>query len=207
MFSHVPNFVDTKHYRPQYAPGKTFLYFGRLAREKGLVTLVRAAAASRSRLLLAGTGPHLTELRELAEQLNADVSFLGYLTGDSLHQAIRSARAVVLPSEWYENAPMSVLEAYALGKPVLGARIGGIPELIHEDETGLGFVSGDVASLSATLRDITERPDEIIEDMGRRARLWVEKDFTAALYQNRVVSIYRELGVSAPIDRQAQASA
>ena len=66
-------------------------------------------------------------------ETGADVEFLGYLSGAALHEAVRSARAVVLPSEWYENAPMSVLEAYALGKPVIGARIGGIPELIRDD--------------------------------------------------------------------------
>ena len=113
----------------------------------------------------------------------------------------------MLPSEWYENAPMTVLEAYALGKPVLGARIGGIPELIHEQETGLGFTSGDVASLAATLRDINDRTDVSIADMGRRARQLVEKEYTAEMYLQRVVSIYRQLGVPISDDWTAQASA
>ncbi len=207
MFTHVPNFVEPDRYQPRYEPGTSFLYFGRLSREKGLPTLIRAAAASGCRLLLAGTGPQLGELRALSAQLDADVSFLGFLTGESLHEAIRSARAVVLPSEWYENAPMSVLEAYALGKPIVGARIGGIPELIREEETGVGFTSGDVASLAAALRDVADRPDVSIEQMGRRARQLVEKEFTAALYQDRLVSIYRELGVPIPCDWKAQATA
>jgi glycosyltransferase involved in cell wall biosynthesis len=195
MFSHVPNFVDPSCYRPQYEPGKAFLYFGRLSREKGIATLIRATALSGSRLLVAGTGPQLEELRALTAALGADVTFLGFLTGEALHAAVRSARAVVLPSEWYENAPMTVLEAYALGKPVLGARIGGIPELIYEQETGLGFTSGDIASLSAVLRDFDDRPDVGISDMGRRARQLVEKEYTAEMYRQRVVSIYRQLGV------------
>jgi glycosyltransferase involved in cell wall biosynthesis len=207
MFRHVPNFVDVRGYRPQYAPGRNILYFGRLSPEKGLTTLIHAAAASRSRLQLAGTGPQATELRRLVTQLDADVTFLGYLTGEALHDAIRSARAVVLPSEWYENAPVSVLEAYALGKPVLGARIGGIPELIREQETGLGFISGDIGSLSATLRDIAERSDAAIEDMGRRARIWVEEVFTAASYRNKIVSIYQELGVPSAGPNQTLATA
>jgi glycosyltransferase involved in cell wall biosynthesis len=207
MFSHVPNFVDPHRYRPQYQPGKSFLYFGRLSREKGLATLIRAAAASGVRLLLVGTGPQLAELRALTAQLDADVTFPGFLSGDALHEAIRSARAVVLPSEWYENAPMSVLEAYALGKPIVGARIGGIPELIHEKETGLGFSSGDVGSLAAALREVADRPDGGIEDMGRRARRLVEKEFTATLYKQRVISIYRELGVAVACERKTQATA
>jgi len=195
MFSHVPNFVDATGYRPQYQPGTSFLYFGRVSREKGIATLIRAAAQSGCRVLVAGTGQQLEELRALAVQLAADVTFLGYLTGEALHDVIRSVRAVVLPSEWYENAPMSVLEAYALGKPVVGARIGGIPELLQQDVTGLGFESGDVASLSAAMRAIADKPDAAIEEMGRRARLWVETEFTAAMYKNRVDAIYRELGV------------
>lgn len=205
MFSHVPNFVDPDRYRPQYEPGKYFLYFGRLSREKGLATLIRAAASSGCRLLLAGTGPQSAELGSLTAQLGADVIFPGFLTGESLHEAVRGARAVVLPSEWYENAPMTVLEAYALGKPVLGARIGGIPELISEQETGLGFASGDVGSLAAALGDLAGRPDRAIEDMGREARQLVERQYTAELYRQRLLSIYRELGVSLGPESRAQA--
>jgi glycosyltransferase involved in cell wall biosynthesis len=155
-------------------------------------------AASRSRLSIAGTGPQLAELRVLADELRADVSFLGYLGGDTLHQAIRSARAIVLPSEWYENAPMSVLEAYAMGKPIVGARIGGVPELIQEGVTGLGFASGDVDALAAALQDICGMADSTIEQMGRAARAWVENDFSAEAYRNRLVAIYRELGAPVP---------
>jgi glycosyltransferase involved in cell wall biosynthesis len=195
MFCHVPNFVDAQRYQPQYEAGKYFLYFGRLSREKGLATLIRAAASSGCPIRLAGTGPQLAELRALARKLGADVTFLGFLTGESLHAAVRGARAVVLPSEWYENAPMTVLEAYALGKPVLGARIGGIPELVYEDETGLGFTSGYVESLAAALRHFAERSDKAIEDMGRRARQRVEQQYTAELYRQRLMSMYRDLGV------------
>jgi glycosyltransferase involved in cell wall biosynthesis len=198
MFSHVPNFVDVERFRPQYAPGSTFVYVGRLSREKGLVTLIRAAAASHCAVALVGTGPQAEELRDLAEKLKAPVTFPGYLSGESLQDAIRSARAVVLPSEWYENAPLSVLEAYALGKPVVGARIGGIPELIRENETGVGFTSGNVAALTAALRDMSGRTDAAIEAMGRCARRWVEAEFTAAVYRDRMLAIYRELGVTGP---------
>lgn len=198
IFSHVPNFIDANRYRPQFTPGVSLLYFGRLSREKGLATLIRAVAASRSRLSIAGTGPQLAQLRVLAEELRADVSFLGYLAGDTLHQAIRSARAIVLPSEWYENAPMSVLEAYAMGKPIVGARIGGVPELIQEGVTGLGFASGDVDALAAVLQDISGMADSTIEQMGRTARAWVENDFSAEAYRNRLTAIYRELGAPVP---------
>ena len=198
LLTHVPNFVDAARYEPGYEPGTSFMYFGRLSREKGLATLIRAAAASGSQLTIVGTGPQLEELRKLAAQLSANVSFPGYQTGAALHDHIRAARAVVLPSEWYENAPMSVLEAYALGKPVIGARIGGIPELIREGQTGTTFASGNVESLAQTLLGFSARPRPEIAVMGRNARAWVEEAFSLSAYTQRVLKIYQELGVDAP---------
>lgn len=194
-FRHVPNFVDIRMYEPTFEPGDRLLYFGRLSREKGLQTLVRAAAATRSKLSIAGTGSELEPLQRLAAEMGADVDFLGYLTGESLHAAIRAARAVVLPSEWYENAPMSVLEAYALGKPVIGARIGGIPELIRADQTGFLFESGDMASLVSALERLSAATDAQLQEMGRAGRAWVTEDFSAEAYRNRILAVYGELGV------------
>lgn len=196
MFRHVPNFVDAAVYEPRYLPGDRILYFGRLSREKGLQTLVRAAAKTRSKLAIAGIGHELETLRQLVAQSGADVEFLGFLTGRALHEAIQGARAVVLPSEWYENAPMSVLEAYALGKPVIGARIGGIPELVRQDATGIQFMSGDVSSLAEALDRVQQCSDRELADMGREGRRWVEAEFTANIYRERILDVYRELGVN-----------
>jgi glycosyltransferase involved in cell wall biosynthesis len=193
-FKHVPNFVDAAQYTPNYEPGDYYLYFGRIIRQKGVATLIRAAAAARKKLLVAGTGPELEQMQALASSLNADVTFAGHLGGQKLHDAVRGSRAVVLPSEWYENAPVSLLEAYALGKPVIGANIGGIPELVRED-TGTCFASGDVASLTAALEDfdLRQRPD--VEAMGRAARRWVAEHFTVDMYRQRIMAVYRDLGV------------
>ena len=203
QFVHIPNFIEPTRYRPEFSPGSYFLYFGRLSREKGIQTLIEAAAKCGARLALVGTGPLTEELRALAVRLKAEVEFLGYLTGDALHDAIRGARAVVLPSEWYENAPMSVLEAYALGKPLLGARIGGIPELLREGLTGCSFESGDADSLAGALQDFMRRPDAELQELGRNARRWVEADFSAARYAEHICTLYRELGV--PIEHRPTA--
>jgi glycosyltransferase involved in cell wall biosynthesis len=195
LFKHVPNFVDSRRYEPRYEPGRPFMYFGRLMRQKGPDTLIRAAAAARLPLRIAGQGPELASMQGLANDLKADVTFLGHLSGTALHDAIRGSRAVVLPSEWYENAPVSVLEAYALGKPVIGARIGGIPELVRENLTGICFESGNADSLASALHDIASRPDTEMEDMGRRARAWVEREFSPEIYRGRILAAYAELGV------------
>jgi glycosyltransferase involved in cell wall biosynthesis len=198
LFRHVPNFVDLSGYEPRYTSGQSFLYFGRIIRQKGVATLIRAAADARVPLQIAGTGPDLAAMRELATQLGSDVSFLGHLGGAALRDTVRNARAVVLPSEWYENAPVSVLEAYALGKPVIGARIGGIPELVRENETGVCFQSANSAALAAALLDMQARSDTELEQMGRAARHWVEQEFTVQMYQQRILNAYHGLGVALP---------
>ena len=196
QFTHIPNFVDPDAFTPQGGVGKSFLFFGRLSREKGVATLIRAAASAGVPLKLAGTGPQQQELQALAASSGADVQFLGHLGGSALRDAVAGARAVVLPSEWYENAPMSVLESYGMGIPVIGADIGGIPELVRHETTGLVFTSADADSLAAALRRMSDLPDAQVAAMGSAGRDWIEKDFTAARYRERMLALYAELGVA-----------
>ncbi|MHB0992537.1 MAG: glycosyltransferase family 4 protein [Burkholderiales bacterium] len=196
-FIHIPNYVDATRFTPAYQPGDYFLFFGRLAPEKGVSTLIRAAQAAGVKLKLAGTGPEQDMLHALALELKAEVEFLGYQSGDALHTLIRGARAIVLPSEWYENAPMSILESYAFGKPVIGANIGGIPEMIVEGETGWQFESRNVDELSAVLSQVQTMSDGDIAALGKAARAMVESKFNRAGYVQATLNMYAELGMKA----------
>ena len=104
-FAYVPNFVEASALNPNTSPGERFLYLGRLGPEKGVGTLIRAAAKAGVGVDVAGTGPLRSELEAVARQVGGDVQFLGFLSGKDLHDVMRGARAIVLPSEWYENAP------------------------------------------------------------------------------------------------------
>ncbi len=192
---YIPNYVVAKQYRVNTTPGNYFLFFGRLALEKGVETLLRAAAKSGVKLRVAGTGPEDATLRALAQDLGANVEFLGFVSGEPLWELVRGARAVVLPSEWYENAPMSVLESYASGKPVIGARIGGIPEMVLEDETGFQFESGNVEALADVLASVAGMTGERLAAMGARARAYVETTFTSDRYFSDTTALYASLGV------------
>lgn len=198
QFTHVPNFVDASRLEPSFEPGRYLVYFGRLAPEKGLFTLVRAAARARVPLVLVGTGPIQNELEALATSLGAEIEFAGYRTGHALHAIVRGARASVLPSEWYENAPISVLESLAMGKPAVGARIGGIPEMVRDRETGWLFESGSVEALEAALREAYDCPPQELAEMGRRGRHLVETEFSRARYLTAMLGIYAGLGVGTP---------
>jgi glycosyltransferase involved in cell wall biosynthesis len=195
-FVHIPNSVDVDSMLCGGEPGEAFVYFGRLVPEKGVATLIKAAARAHVPLRIVGTGPEETHLRRLAAELGADVEFTGYLTGSALRAAIASARAVVVPSEWYENAPISVMEASAMGRCVVGADIGGIPELIREDETGFTFVSGDVDALVEVLTRVQRLSVATLRSMGLAGREWMRAEFTPAAYLDRMLGLYREIGVT-----------
>ncbi|HEV7309715.1 glycosyltransferase family 4 protein [Ensifer sp.] len=193
---HIPNFVDVGDYSDRWTEGGYFVFAGRLAPEKGLATLIRAIALARQRLVIAGTGPEEAALRRLAEETGADVTFAGYLSGHALHRLVGEAYALVLPSEWYENAPISVLEAYALGRPVIGASIGGIPEMIVDNETGLTARSGNVDDLADTLTKMATLSAEGRASMGRSGRAWIAREFSAEAYRQRTLDLYAALGAA-----------
>lgn len=195
-FRYIPNYVDSVKFEPDFRPGDYFFYFGRLAPEKGVATLLRAAHAAGSKLKIAGTGPQDDELRALAASLGGNVEFLGFRTGSDLHALIQGARAVVLPSEWYENAPMSVLESFALGKPVIGASIGGIGEMVLDGETGWLFPSADVPQLTDLLRRVMAMGSAEVMAVGAAARDHVVKNFNQKSYVDATLQLYADLGVA-----------
>jgi len=196
-FVHIPNSINVEAMADEAGPGDAFVYLGRLVPEKGVATLIRAAAQARVRLRIIGTGPEEPALRQLAAELGGDVEFTGYLTGSDLHAAVSSARAVVIPSEWYENAPISVMEASALGRVVIGANIGGIPELIRTEETGFVFTSASVDSLVDVLARVQRLPASALHHIGATGREWMRAEFSPAAYRDRMMNLYGQIGMHA----------
>lgn len=194
-FAYVPNFVDTEQFKFSEKAGEYFFYFGRLSFEKGIGTLIKAALKTGVHLKVAGTGPDMEQLKELVGDAT-NVEFLGFLRGESLHDAIGGARAVVLPSEWYENAPISIMESYAMGRPVVGADIGGIPELIKPGVTGEIFPSGDIDSLCEVLTKFNDEPDSNLSAMGLAGRHWMEEEFDRKVHLEMLKQVYRGVGVN-----------
>jgi glycosyltransferase involved in cell wall biosynthesis len=148
---------------------------------------------TKTHLLIVGDGP-------LREGLEADVrkrglgniQFLGYLAKDRLLLVLAKAMATILPSECYENAPMSVIESFAMGKPVIGSRIGGITEIIDDGVNGYLFESGNAEDLQSKLELMIEKPAPEIEEMGRNARKKVEQEYNPELHYERLMGLYRK---------------
>lgn len=150
------NFVDKVEWKST-AKKDYVLYFGRFSKEKGIETLIKVCKRlPEVQFVFAGTGPLEAEINNISNIKNA-----GFQTGKALETLIREARFSIYPSEWYENCPFSVMESQLYGTPVLGADIGGIPELIEAGRTGELFASGNENKLK-----------EKIE------KLWLDKELT-----------------------------
>lgn len=144
------NFIDVaKCKRENYAEREDYYCFiGRLSHEKGVKTLVEAANTLPDyKLVVIGGGPLENELKA---QAGRHIEFVGFRKWLEIKKLVGKARFAVIPSEWYENNPLSVIEAECLGTPVLGAAIGGIPELISP-ESGMTFESRNVNDLKTKI--------------------------------------------------------
>jgi glycosyltransferase involved in cell wall biosynthesis len=197
---YLPNAVPMSSYVPPQRVGEAFVYIGRVTLDKGVGTLIRAAALAAVPLRVVGTGPDEVALKALARSLGSSVEFTGYLSGSGLTAAVRSARALVLPSELYENAPICVLEAYRDGVPVIGADIGGIPEMVLDGETGLVFESGSVPDLAEKLAAMAAQPDSRVRVMGDAGRQLAEAQYSEPRHYQRLCDLYAGLGVALPAD-------
>jgi len=188
----LPNGLDLEGFKPARGPGeKRFVYFGRLAQEKGLDTLLSALKGSKIRCLIIGEGPLRSELERRARRESlTHVTFCGYLPSMDLRREVGRSRAVVVPSVWYENNPYNVLEAFGLGRPVIASRIGGLPELVRDGRTGWTFTTGDASELRNRMESLLDEPGRALE-MGRNARRMVERLSGAGVHYRGLMAAYR----------------
>ncbi len=182
----IPNAVSASERAAPGSLGDYVLYFGRLSREKGIATLVDACSMlPHIRFLVAGDGP-------LSEQAAGctNVELVGFKQGDELRGLVRESLFTVYPSEWYENCPMSILESIAFGRPVVGSRIGGIPELVDDGSDGLLFEPGSADDLAKKIRLLYEDRRLLSEFSDRLVRK--AKRYSIEAYYARLMEVYGE---------------
>lgn len=175
--------------------GEYFLFFGRLSHEKGINTLIDAFISNRNaKLKIVGTGPEEDKLRKRVIDAEAyNIEFAGYRSGDALKEIIRDAAFVVVPSEWYENNPMTIVEAYSAGVPVIGAKIGGIPEIVDDWKTGFLFTSGDSDALRKCIEKAASITDEDYIDMSENARTFAADNFNEDKNYEKLIDLYKAI--------------
>jgi glycosyltransferase involved in cell wall biosynthesis len=166
---------------------------GRLSAEKGIKTLIRAMTKiPHIKLRIAGSGPEETELKQFANDVKVDAEFLGYLPYEKIKNVMNESSAMIVPSECFENSPNVVLESYALGRPVIGADIGGIPELVFDGETGYAFAPGDHHDLAEKIMKLTGNVERANE-FGRNGYRLIKEKFNEDMHYKGLMSIYESL--------------
>lgn len=180
------NFMYTIPTLPIEVRENTYCYIGRLSHEKGVETLLKAAQGVPNKLYIVGDGPLLDDLQTKYKSPN--IIFKGKLSFDEVSKILSACRFNVVPSEWYENNPFSVIESLCLGTPVLGANIGGVPELIENGKNGLTFESRNVGDLKQKIEEMFSLSFNN-EEIAAQAQARFDKEN----YYNELMKIYTKL--------------
>lgn len=191
---HIPNFLDEENLivTPNENSEKYYLYFGRLSEEKGVITLLKAFQTIDAKLLIAGTGPIEGFAKNFIISNKMDnVTLLGFVSGKDLKEIVGNAKAVILPSEWYENGPYSAIEALQMCRPIIGSNIGGIPELISQN--GYLFETGNPIDLREKIKRMDRLTNTEYELLKNNSYKIFLKNYTKENHYKQLEKLYREI--------------
>jgi len=181
----LPNFISIqKNDTTNCKRENYYCYVGRLSVEKGIETLLKAAQQLPYPLKIAGKGPLFDDLQ--SRYTSDKIEFLGYLNKEEVKSLLEKARFSVVPSECYENNPLSGIESLCSGAPVLGANIGGIPELIEGNQNGLLFESGNKEDLKNKIEVMYNNSTFDYTDIAQKA----QKNYSSGEYYASLMNIY-----------------
>jgi glycosyltransferase involved in cell wall biosynthesis len=185
-----PNFLREDpgyHYDPKdYA-----LFVGRLSHEKGVETLVDAWKHNDPGfpLKIAGDGPMMETLRAKAE--GTSIEFLGSQPREQVFELLKNAKMLLFPSIWYECLPYTILEAFAIGTPIIVSKIGSIESMILPGETGFYAEPGDGVSWANAVKEAAADP-EMLMHISKAARTNFEQNYATDANYNRMIEIYED---------------
>lgn len=191
----IHNFIDIKKYDVETQDDNYALYFGRLSKEKGILNLIQAFAKTEKGILyIAGEGEEKENIENIIKEKHLEnrIKLLGFLNQEEMKECIRKCKFVIVPSIWYENCPYSVMETLAIGKPVIGADIGGIPELVNNQENGLTYQYDSIEELTSKINTLFEN-QELVKSFRENAKENAKKLYSKNTYYDKIISIYDKL--------------
>ncbi len=188
------NPYDALKHSASLETGEYALYFGRIIDEKGVNVLLDASALARDvPLVIVGDGPDLDMLKRQADDQGlSHVKFLGAKWGAELDEILRKSRFVVVPSLWHENFPYVILQAFAMGRPVIGSNRGGITELVAHGERGLVYEANDANALAQAMQKLMI-DDAMTQEMGGEAKRYADAEFNDLRFYANLMQIYDEV--------------
>jgi glycosyltransferase involved in cell wall biosynthesis len=191
----IPNFLPTDEIPESRVRGETqprFLFAGRLEAVKGvreLLEVYRGEPKGLGTLVIAGAKGELEREVVEAAAASSSIEYLGRLDRAEVMEQLKAARAMLLPSTWYENNPISLIEARAQGVPVICTDMGGLPEMVDDGLDGLVVPSGDVPALASAVRELASDPDRA-SAMGRAGRLRFDRENSPAAHYSGLMGAY-----------------
>ena len=191
----IYNFViDSNKEKNTKDEGYAF-YFGRLSVEKGILNVLKAIKQlDNGKLIIAGDGPEKEKIEKFITENNLEdrVEMVGYLKQEQVKEYIKKSRFVVVPSIWYENCPYSILETMEIGKPIIGSKIGGIPELIEDRENGFVYEYNNTDELAEKMKILFD-DSEKANQQGKMTRKLYKEKYSENIYYNKILKIYTNL--------------
>ncbi len=182
---------DAMTYPPESSDAGYYLFLGRLIPEKGLHALISSWHELKSQLgpktptlKIAGEGP-LSSWVKSQSTINPHLEYLGQISGNTKHEALRHCRALVAPSIWWEPLGLIVYEAYDFAKPVLAARAGGLTETVQHRVTGLLHDVGSSSALAVDILSMESMSDEQRRTMGQNGRSWLLREASVKSWQDQ----------------------
>lgn len=171
--------------------GKYFLYFGRLDREKGVLSLINAfKSLNNLELKILGNG----EYSDLISSMKySNIKYLGYKKGKELQELIKNSQYVIIPSECYENLPMTAVESLSLSKPIIASKLGGLIELVNKEKNGFLFEPANQNSMKEVLIKANNISDELYFRLSKNAFNFAYENFNSERYYNKLISIYKSV--------------
>ncbi len=191
----IHNSIDVAKYNVKTFDEGYALYFGRLSKEKGILNLMKAfSRQKKGKLYIAGEGPERENIARFIEEnkLQSKIKLLGFLNEEQIKEQISKCKFVVIPSIWYENCPYSILETLAVGKPIIGSNMGGVPELVNDGENGYIYKFDDINELSEKM-NILFTNDELVTNFSKKSKQLATSLYNKEEYYKKLITIYNDI--------------
>lgn len=188
------NPYDPNTATPNYTPGEYVLYFGRLVRPKGVMTILKAAELTPDiKYVIVGTGDLEDDMARIVKEKNlSNVDLRGPAWGKDMDAIIQNCRFVISASEWYEPSSYVALQSFANGKPVIASHQGGVKEIVKDGYSGLLFETGNPEDLAHTITKLYNDL-ELVETLGRNGRHELETEYSPEGYYERTIALFEKL--------------
>lgn len=190
------NYADLSKFSSYKIKDENFaFYFGRLSEEKGILNLIKAFSLQcNGHLYIAGDGPEKDNITNYIKEykLGERIKLLGFLKQEEVKEYISKCSFVVVPSIWYENCPYSIIETLAIGKPIVGSIIGGIPELIEDGVNGYLYKYDDINELSKIISKLFLN-SELRKKMSNESKKLTSKNYDVNEYYKKLIELYKEV--------------